>query len=171
MNEISFTIRNDQYEKMIVANGDLVLPNPLDSFFTSASYLVSVAGAASTLEAATSTVTVDWEAAWGGELAGPDGEGGGNGKGVPGENAALLNWLFCVFIWPIRVLKACCIAYFCDNAYTKQTKIWKQCNFFHCHIAYYSYNMNKYINTISWQQNLHHKRDKIKTPVSSKHKH
>lgn len=45
-------------------------------------------------------------------MLGPDGGGIGNGKGDPGEKAVVLNWLFCESIWPIKVLKACCIAYF-----------------------------------------------------------
>lgn len=50
---------------------------------------------ASTFVAETSTVTTGCEARGGGdEAAGADVEEVGNGKGDPGENAALLNWLF-----------------------------------------------------------------------------
>lgn len=98
-----------------------MLPNFFGSFFTSTSSLTLVAGASSTFVAGISTVTEDWnaldaEVAWDwvpAELAGaagPDAEGIGKGKEDPGEKAELLNWLFCEFIWPIMVLKACCIA-------------------------------------------------------------
>lgn len=111
------------------------IPKLFDFFFSSVSLLASVAGvagmvgvagvacaacvtdeagaagAASTLVADTSTVEC-WEVAGKGEAKGPDAGADGNGKGEPGGNAALLNWLSCVFIWPIKVLKACCIAYF-----------------------------------------------------------
>lgn len=95
---------------------------PSSTFFSS---LTSGVGGSSTFVADTSTVTgwdtdegdgVAWLDAVGGEgneLAGPDvdgGGGGGKGKGDPGENGELPNWLFCVFICPIIVLKACCIA-------------------------------------------------------------
>lgn len=114
------------------------IPKLFDFFFSSVSLLASVAGVAglvgvagvacaacvtdeagaagaagvaSTLVADTSTVEC-WEVAGKGEAKGPDAGADGNGKGEPGGNAALLNWPSCVFIWPIKVLKACCIAYF-----------------------------------------------------------
>lgn len=72
-----------------------------------------VAGGDSTFVAETSTVTTGCGVRGGGDEAlEADAEDVGNGKGDPGENAALLNWLFSDDIWPIKVLKACCIAYF-----------------------------------------------------------
>lgn len=111
---------------MTLVKRDLFIPYLFCSFFFSMSSLTSVAGGVSTLVAGTSTVTMDWAATVEGEVVGPDGEvvgpecevlgpdggGIGNGKGDPGEKVVVLNWLFCESIWPIKVLKACCIAYF-----------------------------------------------------------
>lgn len=67
---------------------------------------------ASTLLADTSTVTEGREAAGKGEVEDPEAGADKNGEGDPGDNAALLNRLFREFIWPVKVSKACCIAYF-----------------------------------------------------------
>ena len=94
--------------------------------------------AASTLVEGMSTVTVDWEAvlaevAWDwlpakpAGVAGPEAEGMGKGKGDPGEKAPLSNGLlFCVFIWPIMVFKACCIAYFWKKIKTQMLKLYEK---------------------------------------------
>lgn len=124
-------------KKMGIQSRDCMLPIFLGSFFTSTSSLALVDGAASTFVAGMSTVTVDWDAVraevdWDwvpAELAGaagPDDEGIGKGKGDPGEKAALSNGLFCVFIWPIMVLKACCIAYFWEKIKTQMLKLYKK---------------------------------------------
>lgn len=84
------------------------------------------AGGASVLVGGISTVTVRWEAGPdeaadgvgngkgdpGEEAVDPDIGGVGNGNGDAGEKPELANWLFCVSICPIMVLKACCMAYF-----------------------------------------------------------
>lgn len=67
---------------------------------------------------ADTSVKDGWEGAEKGEAEG-DAGADGNGKGEPGENAALLNWSFCVFIWPITLLKACCTTYFWKLNYWK----------------------------------------------------
>lgn len=71
-------------------------------------------GGASTSVTGTSTVALR-DATGEGEVAGPGGGGAGKGKFDPVEKGLLNwlpNWLFCVSICPIIVLKACCIAYF-----------------------------------------------------------
>lgn len=91
------------------------VPDLLDFGFDSLSSLTTVVGGASTLVTGISTVALR-DATGEDEVAGLEGCGGGKGKfdpaGKEGLPNWLLNWLFCESICPIKVLKACCIAYF-----------------------------------------------------------